>query len=117
MKVLTAIQVEHRDSAIFKSVTETLYEVANVVTSIESAKSIRYNSTSPTPQHCITYVQVRQLQRENMGIRFIEKEIGKAKGFRPISLYGRPESEELIIELKLQDEGDAKKAIEQGRQP
>jgi hypothetical protein len=67
MKVLTAIQVEHRDSAIFKSVTETLYEVANVVTSIESAKSIRYNSTSPTPQHCITYVQVRQLQRENMG--------------------------------------------------
>jgi hypothetical protein len=44
----------------------------------------------------------------------IEKEIGFAKGFRPINLYGNQKRHELIIEAKFRMESDAHKAIKLG---
>ena len=49
-----------------------------------------------------------------VGALKIEKEIGPAKGFHPISLYGNQRRNALIIEANFRNIEDASRAIKQG---
>jgi hypothetical protein len=66
------------------------------------------------PDTVLFTFQAAFFQDRSEAYALIEREIGEAKGFRPISMYGNQRHQELIIEAKFCEEDDAKKAIEEG---
>jgi Zinc knuckle len=94
--------------------TIVMYEDENLADQLRAQKAAAIIQQALHPGTVLFTFGSDVFQDRTLAYNAIEKEIGPAKGFRPISLYGNQRRNELIIEANFRNIEDASRAIKQG---
>ncbi|GAB5592604.1 hypothetical protein Unana1_07504 [Umbelopsis nana] len=91
-----------------------MYEDENLADQLSAQKAAAIIQQALHPGTMLFTFGSDVFQDRTLAYNAIEKEIGPAKGFRPISLYGNQRRNELITEANFRNIEDASRAIKQG---
>src|ERR1700730_19339570 len=113
-KVPTALQRKDQFGMPQHLETIVMYEDENLADQLRAQKAAAIIQQALHPGTVLFTFGSDVFQDRTLAYNTIEKEIGPAKGFRPISLYGNQRRNELIIEANFRNIEDASRAIKQG---
>jgi hypothetical protein len=105
-KVPTALQREDRNSVIYPTQSETLFEEENLADQMKAQKAASIIQQALHPDTVLFIFAANIFKDRTEAYKVIEFGVGTAKGFRPISMYGNQQRQELIVEAKFREKGD-----------